>query len=337
MKKRYLLTGGIALAALSMNAMTSGMIVTEYLTLDLQHPTVPGAIEWGQNPYLEGSDGAYWSGTYGEDVKWLQFGEIMVSHTLGSSWGGTYWDGFTVAKGSDTFDHTETDDGGWIAHQWFNIAGGGIQSVDEGEVTVSPDAPYLVANWGYYDGAPQQTNQIKLTNNTPFTVEGVYVVNSTWTYYSNLRGAAPARALKEGDYVKLIAHAVDTDGTECTAEMKLASYEGELQQVEDWTWWDLSSLNTQEMSISSIYFTVESTDVGDWGMNTPAYFCLDRFRCSYYKMVETAVDDIDAPAEVAGVTYMNMAGQQAVEPFDGVNVVVTRYTDGTTSTAKMVK
>ena len=267
----------------------------------------------------------------------MQFGEILVSHTLGSSWGGTYWDGFTVAKGSDTFDHTETDDGGWVAHQWSNIAGGGIQSVDNGEVTVSAEAPYLVANWGYYVGAPQQTNQIKLVGNTPFTVDGVYVVNSTWPYYSNLRGAAPARALAEGDYVKLIAHAIGTNGTERTAEMKLASYEGELQQVKEWTWWDLSSLNTADMSISSIYFTVESTDVGEWGMNTPAYFCLDRFSCSYNKVAGTAVDDIDTAAQVAGVTYVNMAGQQADQPFDGVNVVVTRYTDGSTSTAKVVK
>jgi hypothetical protein len=50
----------------------------------------------------------------------------------------------------------------------------------------------------------------------------------------------------------------------------------------------------------------------------------------------TGIKDIDANREVAGVTYYNMAGQQSDKAFDGVNIVVTKYTDGTKKTTKVV-
>lgn len=51
----------------------------------------------------------------------------------------------------------------------------------------------------------------------------------------------------------------------------------------------------------------------------------------------TAVSKIDAAKKVAQVTYVNLAGMCSVRQFDGVNVVVTKYTDGTTSTTKVMK
>ena len=51
----------------------------------------------------------------------------------------------------------------------------------------------------------------------------------------------------------------------------------------------------------------------------------------------TSVNGVYHDKEVAGVTYYNMMGQQSGKPFDGVNIVVTRYNDGTTKTAKVIK
>ena len=51
----------------------------------------------------------------------------------------------------------------------------------------------------------------------------------------------------------------------------------------------------------------------------------------------TAVSDVKAAGEVLSVTYYNVAGMQSSKPFDGINIVVTRYTDGTASTAKVVR
>lgn len=51
----------------------------------------------------------------------------------------------------------------------------------------------------------------------------------------------------------------------------------------------------------------------------------------------TAVDEIDATKTVASVAYYNLSGQQSAQPVDGVNIVVTTYTDGTRTTAKVIK
>lgn len=55
------------------------------------------------------------------------------------------------------------------------------------------------------------------------------------------------------------------------------------------------------------------------------------------KGTATAVADVAASKQVAGVDYYNMQGQRSTSAHEGVNVVVTRYTDGTKTTAKVVK
>ncbi len=50
----------------------------------------------------------------------------------------------------------------------------------------------------------------------------------------------------------------------------------------------------------------------------------------------TGLDTVTQAKTVAAVTYLNAAGQQAATPFDGFNIVVTRYTDGTTSAVKQI-
>ena len=51
----------------------------------------------------------------------------------------------------------------------------------------------------------------------------------------------------------------------------------------------------------------------------------------------SAVNEIGATKSVANVTYYNLAGQQSAQPVEGVNIVVTTYTDGTRTTAKVIK
>ncbi len=51
----------------------------------------------------------------------------------------------------------------------------------------------------------------------------------------------------------------------------------------------------------------------------------------------TAVNEVNATKTVRQVRYYNLAGIESSVPFDGVNVVVTTYTDGSKTTAKMLK
>ena len=53
--------------------------------------------------------------------------------------------------------------------------------------------------------------------------------------------------------------------------------------------------------------------------------------------IATGVEDVNAEKTVAGVIYYNLLGTASDSPFEGVNVVVTTYTDGTKSSKKILK
>lgn len=283
------------------------------ITLDLNNPANPETIEFGDN-------GA-WTGTYNDqDYTFIEFTPFAFSHLIsGSSWGGTYWDGFTVCK--NTADAAAT---------WVNNAAGGGMTIADGEAQTDAEAPYLVCYWAsFMDG----TAQVMFNDGKLYDVQGMYVTNNATTYNECVNGGGVARALnQDGDYLKLIATGYDANGEVTgTAEFVLASCENGVQNVVDqWTWWDLSSLGTVE----SIDFTMESTDVGTYGINTSTYFCMDKLQV--IEAESTAVESNFAVKTVAVTQYVNLAGQTSNRPFDGVNVVVTRYTDGTTTTTKAV-
>ena len=49
-----------------------------------------------------------------------------------------------------------------------------------------------------------------------------------------------------------------------------------------------------------------------------------------------SVNEVNGDKAIARVRYFNMAGQEMPEP-DGMTIIVTTYTDGTTSTMKVMK
>ena len=51
----------------------------------------------------------------------------------------------------------------------------------------------------------------------------------------------------------------------------------------------------------------------------------------------SGIDDITATRQIDTIRYINVAGQESDMPFDGVNIVVTTYTDGTSTTVKVIK
>lgn len=55
------------------------------------------------------------------------------------------------------------------------------------------------------------------------------------------------------------------------------------------------------------------------------------------KQGPTAVEEIRYHGEVVSTTYYNVQGIESDKPFDGVNIVVTRFSDGTTSVSKVVR
>ena len=72
-----------------------------------------------------------------------------------------------------------------------------------------------------------------------------------------------------------------------------------------------------------------------WESNT-AYQFMPKTEFAYEEADLTAIGDVNADKAVANVRYYNMAGQQVSNP-SGVTIEVTTYTDGTSSSTKVVK
>lgn len=53
--------------------------------------------------------------------------------------------------------------------------------------------------------------------------------------------------------------------------------------------------------------------------------------------IPTGISTVNAAAQVESVRYYNTIGVESSEPFKGVNIVVTRYSDGNTITSKMIR
>lgn len=57
----------------------------------------------------------------------------------------------------------------------------------------------------------------------------------------------------------------------------------------------------------------------------------------HIKGLPSAVNDVNASKEISNVKYYNVAGVESAEPFQGINIVVTTYADGSKTTNKVVK
>jgi hypothetical protein len=293
-RKLFLWTVGLtALANLSVAQQT--------VTLDVSRPVQAGDI------LLDPAQG-YWTESFTPTP--LELEHFTLAHDGGSSAYGDYWRGFSVGSNGDSADYgspnsASTD--GWLLHQWGNMAGGGILTDGEGRVvrdaegrvTVEKGIPYIIAS---------QFDAQGITFDARYEPVGIYLNNHPWPFYSNLYGDAFARALdREGDFFKVVITGLDTHGDPRDgdaewhetgrAEHLFAEYrDGELHQSADWQWADLSAIGTARR----LTFALESSDTGDWGMNTSAYFCLDRLE------VRTAgTDRIITPEVTAVRVYPN--------------------------------
>lgn len=305
------------------------------ITLDMNKPLNPSSLEY--------NDYGIWTQCYNDvDYTWLEFGdengEFMLSHLIdgeGASWGGYYWDGFTPAIGGDITDYGQPGAGGtWTSNFGGCMAGGGCVFIDSKSVAADPAQPYFVAYYSSWamEGHSNQVMFVDQNGDMTFEPVGVYVSNHPWAYYHCLNGDAASTPFGEGDHFDLTAVGVAADGTETSVTMTMAEYvNGEFHAVTDWTFFDLSSLG----SVNSVYFTMNSTKLNNYGVATPLYFCMDKFQVK--KGNSTSVEGVNAEKVVTGVKYVNLAGMTSDKPFDGVNVVVTSYNDGTTTTSKVLK
>lgn len=116
---------------------------------------------------------------------------------------------------------------------------------------------------------------------TPSLVHGALFTNTTYAVLSMLNGDGFAKKFggsdgDDPDYFVLNVTGRDAAGAVTgSVEIYLADFrfaDGAQDYIlTDWTHFNLSSLGV----VSRLEFSLNSSDTGNWGMNTPAYFALD--------------------------------------------------------------
>lgn len=213
--------------------------------------------------------------TYSEDYAYMFIytndADIMLSHLIsGNSWGGTYWDGFTLSK-------KNTDTG----NQFECVAKGGL----EGEGT-----PFVV---GYYSEyyANNNTDGYTTSNFIEFSEDyypkEVYICQSSNTLKALKEGMTPARPFTDKDTLALIITGINKQYEEVgESVVYYLAVDGKFNQ--NWDKVDLSSIGL----CRGISFRMTSTDKGQLGINTPTYFALDGLTISTEK-VETGIQNVE--------------------------------------------
>jgi hypothetical protein len=146
------------------------------------------------------------------------------------------------------------------------------------------------------------------------SVSGFFITNSTYAYNSMKLGDSFAKKFggasgNDPDFFKLVVKKYQggTLGSD-SVEFYLADYRfadnSQDYLVKQWTWVDLTSLGNAD----SLEFTLRSSDAGSFGINTPAYYCIDNFTTN------------DSPT---GITDLKTKNTLSVYPNPFVNTLNT--------------
>jgi len=240
-------SGGFDLDAVGLiNIKPETLIVVDFQDLNL-----------APNSYWNGSDqsGGFFSNN------------VFFRNDFNASW--QSWSGWAYSNMTDN-----TTPG--YANQYSAITAGGMGSTENNIKNYG--LAYVPADWNSSNFA---LSFVEATFSQPMNVQGLYVTNSTWAYLSMRDGDAYCKKFggvtgNDPDYFKLYIWGVRPDSSLTDSiEFYLADYRfsdnSQDYIVNDWRWVNLNTLGT----VIGLRFSLESTDVGTYGMNTPAYFAID--------------------------------------------------------------
>jgi hypothetical protein len=222
------------------------LLISIFLASQIEAQEVIGFenFELGPESFLNGSgaDGGF------------QAGNLFLHNTYDSEF--MFWTGWAISNTTDV-----TTPG--FMNQYSSNTGGGLDSENYAVAYVFPESVIRLEN----DVVPQ----------------GVFITNSTYATISMQEGDAFAKKFggltgNDPDFFLLTIKAYQNgELSEESVEFFLADYTFEDNSqdyiIDDWTYVDLTPLGEAD----SLSFTLTSSDVGEFGMNTPAYFCIDDF------------------------------------------------------------
>ena len=210
-------------------------------------------INLGTDSVWNGSD---WSGGF------INGNADFVNH-YDTSFGYVSWDGFAVSEKNDSVTPG-------YANQYSAITGSGFNSSKN----------YAVVYFSGFDPV-----KIKLNGSAKGKqVSGFYITNSTYAYRDMKNGSSFSKKFggptgNDPDWYKIKIKGYRNGGK--SADSTIEFYLADLRFADNskdyilkkWTWVDLTAMG----NVDSLQFDFSSSDTGTYGMNTPAYFCMDNF------------------------------------------------------------
>lgn len=235
------------LAAASLLTAVGVKNLNAQTTIDFEELTLSGA-----NSHWDGSDesGGFTSGS------------AFFSNYYNTTW--SSWSGFSYSN------HTDNTTPGY-GNQYSAYTGSGYNSSEK----------YAV----FFSNGTIAFNQ----NLQSVQLAGVYITNTTYAALDMISGSAFSKQFgspngadgnPDGtngeDWFLLTIYGLDENAdTVGSVEFYLADFRfadnNDDYVVDTWEWVDLSTLG----AVYSLAFGLTSSDVGAWGMNTPAYFAMD--------------------------------------------------------------
>src|SRR3972149_1114790 len=245
--------------------MSSWRLISLIIVLTIAGVSAAGIADFDD---LSLAPNSYWNGSDGSGG--FVSGSANFNNFYDPMWGN--WGGFAYSNIKDPCNE------GWAAQ--FNCIAGGAQSGDN----------YAVGYVDTYNGITPT-----MVIDTERVLGGVYVSNSNFAYYSMLNGDAFAKKFggedgSDPDWFLLIITGKDGNDVQTgTVEFYLADYRFEDNSqdyiVNTWEYVDLTSLG----AVKCLEFSLSSSDVGPWGINTPLYFVMD----TVITPLERAVQNIE--------------------------------------------
>lgn len=230
----------------------------EVITMDLTTATdmVSNPITFSQTPgtgYYDGTD--VWDSTYNDSgicrLIYTNGARFMLSHLPSQdSYGGMSWEGFTISKVSQD-----------TANVFGCVANGGLAGVG---------TPYVI---GYYSS--WITESLGYSSNIilfdqEYYPEYVYICQNSNTMEAITNGGVfNARAFTENDTLALIISALNSGMEETKSITYYLAIDGEKNN--GWIKVPLTALG----QAAGLSFHMTTTDIGQFGENTPMYFALD--------------------------------------------------------------
>lgn len=197
-----------------------------------------------------------------------------------------YWDGgFVVSDWNYKSNKAGTSGDWWYSYLNQCSVYSGTDGAKNGGYGGSSNFAVMFGYVDFYNSTYATRPTINFTSGSG-VVEGMYVCLSSYTYgviqngntFGNIGVATPLKDIDNGNgYLTLVAYGFNgstptNGGTPVTIDLaKYTNHVATAGPLTAWTYFDLADLGT----VTRVEFNIIGNDSGTYGLNTPAYVCMD--------------------------------------------------------------